>query len=155
MNLPQEKAYRRATARCSRAECCRQDLSQSFLRNGLSEAEAEELLLRLEDENYLNADRYAKAFAHDKLRYDGWGRQKIRQSLLLKRIPETSIREAFATIDEEEYRQRLTQIIRKKAATTTASTTYELHQKVARYAISRGFEPQLVFDSLEMDETTD
>lgn len=152
MTPQQTKAYSRATARCSRAECCRHDLLQSFLRGGLSHAEADEVLDRLEDENYLNADRYARAFAHDKLRYDGWGRQKIRQGLLLKRLPETSVREALDAIDEDEYRKQLTQLLRKKSASTTAATFYEQHRKVARYAISRGFEPHLVFEMLGMQD---
>ena len=88
---------------------------------------------------------YAQAYAHDKLRYERWGRQKIRQGLAAKRIPEADIRAALDELDEEEYRTILGEVVRRKLAATTAETDFQRNQKVARYAISRGFEPALVF----------
>ena len=143
--LTAEQAYLRATAYCARAEHCRHDLMQRMLRGGLSREDCEDVLDRLEDEGYVNSQRYAQAYAHDKLRYERWGRQKIRQGLAAKRIPEADIRAALDELDEEEYRTILGEVVRRKLAATTAETDFQRNQKVARYAISRGFEPALVF----------
>ena len=143
--LTVEQAYLRATADCARAEHCRHDLMQRMLRGGLSREEIEDVLDRLEDEGYMNSLRYAQAYAHDKLRYERWGRQKIRQGLAAKRIAEADIRAALDGLDEEEYRTILGEVVRRKLAATTAETDFQRTQKVARYAISRGFEPALVF----------
>ena len=80
------KLYQKYSARCARQECCRQDLWQSMQRAGVPSADAEKVLDRLEDEGFVSAERYARAFALDKVRYDKWGRVKIRQDLYLKRI---------------------------------------------------------------------
>ncbi len=146
--LTPEQAYLRATADCARAEHCRHDLMQRMLRGGLSREDCEDVLDRLEDEGYVNSQRYAQAYAHDKLRYERWGRQKIRQGLAAKRIPEADIRTALDGLDEEEYRTILGEVVRRKLAATTAETDFQRTQKVARYAISRGFEPALVFPLL-------
>ena len=143
--LTAEQAYLRATADCARAEHCRHDLMQRMLRSGLSREDCESVLDRLEDEGYVCSLRYAQAYAHDKLRYERWGRQKIRQGLAAKRIPEADIRAALDELDEEEYRTILGEVVRRKLAATTAETDFQRTQKVARYAISRGFEPALVF----------
>ena len=143
--LTPEQAYLRATADCARAEHCRHDLMQRMLRGGLSREDCEDVLDRLEDEGYVCSQRYAQAYAHDKLRYERWGRQKIRQGLAAKRIAEADIRAALDGLDEEEYRTILGEVVRRKLAATTAETDFQRTQKVARYAISRGFEPALVF----------
>ena len=144
--LTAEQAYLRATADCARAECCRHDLMQRMLRGGLSREDIESVLDRLEDEGYVCSQRYAQAYAHDKLRYERWGRQKIRQGLAAKRIAEADIRNALDELDEAEYREILGEVVQRKMATTTAESDYVRNQKVARYAISRGFE--LVFPLL-------
>ena len=95
--------------------------------------------------DFVKGRYYAQAYAHDKLRYERWGRQKIRQGLAAKRIAEADIRNALDELDEAEYREILGEVVQRKMATTTAESDYVRNQKVARYAISRGFEPALVF----------
>ena len=56
-----------------------------------------------------------------------------------------AIRNALDELDEAEYREILGEVVQRKMATTTAESDYVRNQKVARYAISRGFEPALVF----------
>ena len=153
--LTPEQAYLRATADCARAELCRYDLMQRMLRGGLSREDIESVLNRLEDEGYVNSLRYAQAYAHDKLRYERWGRQKIRQGLAAKRLPEADIRTALDELDEEEYDGVLRDVVRRKLAATTAESDFLRAQKVARYAISRGFEPALVFPLVGSTEPLD
>ena len=60
----------------------------------------------LEDEKYIDSARYARAFVHDKLAYDRWGRLKMQQALRLKRIPQCDITEAFTEmIEPDAYRE--------------------------------------------------
>lgn len=147
-----EKLYTKYAARCARQECCRQDLWQSMHRAGVSSADAEKLLDRLEEEGFISAERYASAFVMDKMRYDKWGRVKIRQALHLKCIETAHIDAALAVIDEQEYREILFALLQKKQGLVKANTPYEERQKVARYAIGKGFEPHLVFQMLDLEE---
>jgi len=121
-------------------------------RAGVSSADAEKLLDRLEEEGFISAERYARAFVMDKMRYDKWGRVKIRQALYLKCIETAHIDAALAVIDEQEYREILFALLQKKQGLVKANTPYEERQKVARYAIGKGFEPHLVFQMLDLEE---
>ena len=150
--LPPEKAYQRAAARCARCDGGRHAPRQNPLRAGLDPGEAESILDRLEQEKFLDAARYVRAFTADKLRYEHWGRQKIRQALLQKQLPEAEIESALTDIDDEEYIALLRDVVRKKIRTLGATDDYTRRQKAARHAISRGFEPDKVFRILDAEE---
>ena len=81
-----EKLYKRAASRCAQREYCRSEWARKFIEGGLTHAEAEALLNRLEAEGYIDEARYARAFVHDKTLYDRWGRFKTRQALALKGV---------------------------------------------------------------------
>ena len=110
------------------------------------------LLERLVNEKYIDEARYAEAFVSDKFRFDHWGRIKIGHALRQKGIADSLISEALEHIDEDEYRTLLTDFIESKRRTTKGDTPYAINQKIARAAITRGFEPHLVFDLIQVYE---
>lgn len=147
-----EETYAWAAARCARQEQCRADLAHKLYERGLGRADAEALLDRLEGEGYIDDARYARAFVHDKTAYDRWGKLKVWQALRLKRISDAAISEAWEQVDEEAYRQGLESLLRQKGRTVKAADPYLLRQKLARFAIGRGFEPSLVARFLDLGE---
>ena len=147
--LTPEEAYTWAAGRCSLRECCRSEVMTRFLEKGLSRTEAEKLLDRLEDGDFINEERYARAFVHDKTLYDRWGRIKTRQALRMRGIDNDSIEAALATIDEEEYAATLRGLLEQKSRSIKAENEYEMRQKLVRYAAGRGFEPEAVFSAVE------
>ncbi len=143
--------YSWATSRCSQKEYCRSDIAQKLRTKGATSAEIEALLERLETERYIDEERYARAFVSDKFRFDHWGRIKIAYSLRQKGINAHTIEDALAQIDDDDYHQSLADFIASRRRTTKADSPYALNQKIARAAITRGFEPQMVFDALGED----
>ena len=144
-----EQAYTWAAGRCSLREFCRSEVLTKFLEKGLSRPEAEKLLDRLEDGDFINEDRYARAFVHDKTLYDRWGRIKTRQALRMRGIDNDKIEAALALIDEEEYMAMLRGLLAQKSKSVKAENEYEMRQKLVRYAAGRGFEPEMVFSAVE------
>lgn len=150
-----------ATSRCARQECCRQDIEKKLRDTPLSEEEREEVLERLENDGFIDHKRYARAFVHDKLEYDRWGRLKMAQALRLKGIDRHDIDEAFEeVIDEDHYREILKRVLESKQRTLRfdASDTraaYAAAQKLVRFAASRGFESHLIFDAVDDLEVPD
>ena len=140
-----EEAYNWAATRCAQKEYCRMELMQKFMQRGLSRPDCEEVLEKLEREDFVDEARYARAFVHDKTLYDHWGRMKTRQALAIKNIANEHIEQALATIDEEEYQQILRKLLLTKVPTIKAATDYECAQKLLRFAAGRGFEADLVF----------
>ena len=144
--------YLWATSRCAVKEYCCSEIASKLQQKGATPDETEALLERLVNEKYIDEARYAAAFVSDKFRFDHWGRIKINHALRQKGIADSLIREALEAIDEEEYRTMLTEFIQSKRRTTKGDTPYAVNQKIARSAITRGFEPHLVFDLVQLDE---
>ncbi len=142
--------YAWAAARCARQECSRRDISTKLVGKGATAAEAREVVDRLVGEGFIDDARYARAFVADKFRFEHWGRVKISYMLHLKGLPDNVVDEALQQIDEAQYAETLKDFLEGKLRTVCAATPYALRQKVARAAISRGFEPDLVFQALDL-----
>ena len=143
-----------ATTRCAQRECCRYDLEKKLRETPLSREEVDEVLDTLEDEHFIDAGRYARAFAHDKLEYDGWGRLKISQALRLKKFSAHEVETALTeVIEEAHYLEILQRVLASKIRTLSFDAgdrreALKATQKLVRFAASRGFEPHLIFDTL-------
>lgn len=147
-----QEAYQKATARCAMREYCRYDWYTKFKQQGLTAEEADTLVEQLVEEGYICETRFARAFAHDKMLYGRTGRLLVRRELRAKGIEEGDIVAAFDAVNEEEYVEILHKLLKQKYAGVRARNDFEAQQKVARYAISRGYEPDLVFRLLGHDE---
>lgn len=140
-----EEAYNYAAALCNKAEYCRSEIYAKLRTKGLGGAEIQAVLSQLEEQRLVDDRRYALAFARHKFRNQHWGRRKIEIELRRKRISAETIRDAIGQISERDYIAALRAIIAKKARTYTAPLDHGARTSIARYAISRGFEPSLVF----------
>jgi regulatory protein len=76
----------------------------------------------------------------EKMRFSGWGERKIRASLRMKAIAPNIIDRALEQLVPENDTSRLEEVLRKKAAKTTARDLYDLKGKLVRFGMSRGFD---------------
>ena len=150
--ITEAEAYNRVASRCVQREYCRADWYRKLIEAGLSPAQTEGVLDRLEDEKFIDEARYARSFVHDKLYYERWGRIKMTYSLRQKAISNENIALAMETINEEEYLGILQEVLRIKGKSIKADNDYEYRQKLARFAAGRGFEPGLIFKMLDLDD---
>lgn len=141
--LSEQEMLHRAAAYCSAAERCKQDVEKKILAAGLDDAAADRIIGRLIQERFIDEERFCRFFVGDKLRFNQWGRIKIRYELKRKGIPETACEEALAGIDEEEYENILAQILATKKKSLRAKDPRDGYYKLMRFAAGRGFEPQL------------
>lgn len=134
--------------------CAYQERSQKEVRNKLYELgfygdEIEELIVELIAENFLNEERFAKAFAGGKFRVKKWGRNKIEMALKQHNISAYCIKKGLEEIDEADYMNALEGIIQKKSEAVHESNPFIKKNKVAQFAISKGYEPELVWGILK------
>jgi len=139
-----------ASSLCARKEHCRSEIAAKLRQKGAAPDETEQLLQRLEREGFIDEARYARAFALDKFRFDRWGRVKIRYQLLRKGVGDCDIEAALNEIDERQYRQALADFIKSRRDTSAEDEPLKATQKIARAAISRGYETNLVFNTLNI-----
>jgi regulatory protein len=134
--------------------CAYQERSHKEVRNklfefGLRNDEVDDLVTRLVLEGYLNEERFAKAFTGGKFRMQKWGRNKIVYALEGHGLTQNCIQSGLREIDEPDYRQTLADLVARKLAQTDAVDVFLKRDKVARFAIARGFEPELVWETVK------
>ena len=133
--------------------CAYQERSQQEVRNklydwGLHKEDVENVIIDLITEGFLNEERFAIAFAGGKFRIKKWGKVKIRLELKKHKISTYCINKALTSIDSDEYIKSLKEIIEKKAKSITEKNMFKKNYKIATYAISKGFENELVKEIL-------
>lgn len=144
-----QEAFTRLAALCARSEHCRHDMLEKMRQWTLDEADQAKVMEQLVAGRYVDDERYARAFAADKLRYAKWGRRKIEQALRLKHIGDDIAGDVLGEISDDEYLEVLRPLVRQKLRSTRAASDYELRMKVTRYALSRGFTMDLICRCLD------
>lgn len=135
------------------AFCAYQERTQQEVRARLAEwavygDEAEEVIAELIAQNYLNEERFAKAFAGGKFRVKGWGKRKIQQHLKQRGISGYNLTQAMNEIETDDYRQTLVNLLDKKRQQLRDDNPLVIKQKLVRFALSRGYETDLIFSVL-------
>jgi len=137
--LNYDQALNQLAAYCSNAERCIFDVRRNMEKWKIPFAQQIQIIKKLQEGNFLDEERYCKAFVNDKSKYNRWGIYKIRFELRKKQIPDSLITEALQTLDPEETRERLRAIIEQKRKSVKGKNEWEIWQKLLRFAISRGF----------------
>ena len=146
------KLKSKAAAYCSKAEHCISEIEEKLMlwSDGNITASSE-VIAWLKSERYIDEERFSQSYVKDKFRFNKWGRRKIAQQLSFRHIPVEYIAEALAQIDTKEYEEVLTNLLAAKKKSTKANSEYELNTKLFRFAISRGFESEIISRILKTD----
>lgn len=113
------------------------------------------ILKRLEDEKYIDEERFCRAFVNDKYRFAKWGKVKIAQALQMKKVSYNVCRRFLNEIDEEEYLSVLDGLLAAKRKSVHAENEYELNGKLMRFALSRGFEMKDIRHCIQLSDEND
>jgi regulatory protein len=143
-----EKALQKARHYCAWQERCHAEVREKLYALGLRKTQVEEALATLIEENFLNEERFARAFAGGKFRMKHWGKKKITAELKLKKVSEYNICTAINEIDNEEYRNTMIKLLTAKWKSLKNDQYIVRQAKTLRYMQQKGFEPQLVSTEL-------
>lgn len=144
-----EKNLQKAAALCSAKECCTNDIRQKLVTYGSSDDETEKIVQYLTKEKFIDDQRFSIAYAKDKFRFGKWGKTKIGYALRMKKIADEMIENALNMIPEEEYAETLLTLLREKKKSAKFKDDYELRGKLFRFAASRGFESEIILQTLK------
>lgn len=142
------EALNKAAAYCTLCERCISEVSTKLAAWGVPHGEQHEIIERLQLEGFIDEARYCRAFVNDKVRFNRWGRIKIRAALSEKRLPRELVNEAIDNINEEEYMSALAEVIATKRRELKGEDDYVAQQKIMRYAAGRGYEPSLIMKAI-------
>lgn len=145
------EALSRAAALCSRSEYSEKQIREKLCKWDISPSDADTIIQQLYNEKFLDISRYCQAFCADKFQQNHWGKLKIAHALRLQGIPSDYIQKAISSIDEHEYRHILQHILNQKNKTLKDTNPYIRNGKLARHALSKGFESELIMQLIGED----
>jgi regulatory protein len=146
--LTKEQALQKLKHYCAYQERCHSEVKEKLYNLGIWKKDHDEITATLIEENYLNEERFAIAFASGRFRIKQWGRVKIKYELKQKQVSEYSIKKALKQIDEEEYIKVLDKLVKEKYASLKNEQHLIRKKKTIDYLMQKGFEPQLITNSL-------
>ena len=130
---------------CAYQERHHQEVRDKLYTYGLHQSEVEQLISELITSGFLNEERYAKAFAGGKFRMKHWGKNKIINELNFRGISKRCIQTGLKEIDDIDYRKELQKQLKKKIQSVTEENLFKKRDKVARFVMGKGYEPELVW----------
>ena len=145
LKFSQEIAYEKLKRYCTYQDRCHSEVRTKLISLKIYGDDLEEVMTELIKADYLNEERFARSFARGKFRLKKWGRNKIKQHLYAKRISAYCIKKGMEEIDEDEYYDTLREVMFKKVEQRPELSKLIRKDKSIKYAVSRGFESNLIF----------
>lgn len=145
-----EEFFLKASYYCSLSEHCIKKVRDKLVQWETPSEFIDPIIEKLLEQDYINEERFSKAFVKDKFRFNHWGRIKIQTHLRALEISSENIAKAMEEINEDEYVEILDEIVEKKRKTIKKGTDYEIRAKLLRHALSRGFEYDLIASKLNI-----
>lgn len=145
----QQQALIKIINYCVYRERSHQEVRDKLYSYGLYKKDVENIIAELINQNYLNEERYTESYVSGHFNIKKWGRKKILQALKQKNASAYLINKAIKSIDDDVYKNTLKELLQKKISSLKKEKSPQLKkQKAARYVISKGYEPELVFEVL-------
>jgi regulatory protein len=131
---------------CAKMDRCQKQVMDKLLVYGLSKTVAEDILIELIQDNYVNEQRFAESYCSGKFVIKKWGRKKISFELLKLKVSKQCIQQGLEVIDDDRYIATLHDLMLKKYQLARDKNQYVRKKKVANYVIRKGYESELVWD---------
>jgi regulatory protein len=142
--LTKEQALQKLKHYCAYQERCHSEVKEKLYSLGVWKKEHDEIIATLIEENYLNEERFAIAFAGGKWRVKQWGRVKIKYELKQKQVSEYCIKKALKQIEEDDYLKVLDKLANEKYASLKNEQYLIRKKKTMDFLVQRGFEHTLI-----------
>jgi len=137
--LPKLKQY------CAYQERCHSEAKEKLYSYGIYNNDAEAIISKLIEEDYLNEERFAIHFAGGRFRIKQWGKVKIKYELRQKQVSEYCIKKALKAIDPDDYEKLLAKLAEQKLKTLKSEKNIFIKKrKLQDFLLQRGFENDLV-----------
>ena len=143
-----EEALKRMERYCSYQERCHKEVNQKLYSMYMIPEAIDQIVVKLMQDNFLNEERYAKAFVSGKFRIKKWGKQRLTRELKQKDIGKTLITMALQTITDQDYIETFDALAEKKAESIRETNVLKKGKKLADYLLYRGWESHLVYDKV-------
>lgn len=147
--LTPEKALIHCETLCAKAEHSAGEIRAKLRLKGLSAGDIDRIITSLIERRFIDDERFARAYVRDKVTFALWGVRKIALGLRQKGVSRQIADQALSAIDRDQYIDNLRRLLdRKRCSLSPELSAYDANTRLFRFAISRGFEPDVVATTL-------
>lgn len=143
-----DEAQKKLEHYCAYQERCHKEVVEKLRNMRMIPDAIDVIVVHLIQNNFLNEERFAKAFVLGKFRIKKWGKNRLKQELKRKDISKVIIDIALKEIDADDYLETFHALAEKKVESIRETNSYKKKKKLADYLLYRGWESPLVYDAV-------
>ncbi|WP_299766971.1 regulatory protein RecX [uncultured Dokdonia sp.] len=144
-----EEAKRSLERYCAYQDRCHQEVRKKLLEMRMIPDAIDVVVGHLIEHEFLNEERFAKAFVRGKFNHKSWGKQRIIRELKQRKLSEYTIKTGLLEISDEDYEKVFDTLSRKRIQQLSSEKEkYKKRKKLADYLLYRGWEGNLVYEKV-------
>jgi len=130
---------------CVYRERCHQEVQDKLNKLQMIPEAQEQIIIKLLEDDFLNEERFAKAFVRDKFRFQHWGKYRLKRELKQRNISDYLIKKSLNQIDSQAYRESLEQLLEKRLRSIHDTHPLKIKRKVVNHLLRKGYEADLIY----------
>ncbi len=134
---------------CAYQERCHREVETKLRSMTNDEDEIGEVIVHLLQNNYLNEERFARAFARGKNRIKHWGKSRITMELKQRKISDTIIKLALTEIDQDEYDSAFEALAERHWESIRETNIYKKRKKFCDFLLRKGYDSGKVYEVMK------
>jgi len=131
---------------CAYQERCHKEVVSKLKEMRMIPIAIDQIVTHLIQENYLNEERFARAFARGKFRIKKWGRNRLVSELKQRGITKYNIKAALSEIENADYLETFDALAEKRISEIKEAHPQKKKKKLVDYLLYRGWESSLVYE---------
>ncbi|TXG37017.1 regulatory protein RecX [Seonamhaeicola maritimus] len=131
---------------CVYQERCHKEVKQKLQKMNMIPEAIDVIIVHLIKHNFLNEERFTKAFVRGKFNIKKWGKYRLTLELKKKDISKANINQAINEIEDENYYKTFNDLAEKHFLTLTDKNKFKKKKKLVDYLLYRGWESHLVYE---------
>lgn len=140
--------YDKLTRFCLYRERCNYEVVRKMYDLQIPIEKHEPYLSQLKEENYLNEERFIKAYIDAKIYSKKWGKKKIMAELSMKKVTKNVVQKYFLEVDDEVYMSNLHHLAERKWSSLSKKEDRSKIAAMYQFLGSKGYESDLIKDVL-------
>ncbi len=134
---------------CAYQERCHNEVIQKMRTMSIDSRTIDEVVVHLIQNNFLNEERFACAFARGKNRIKNWGKIRIVNELKLRNISQNNILTALKELDTDEYLDIFQIVSEKQWMSISEKNSIKKRKKFCDFLLRKGYESNLVYEKVK------
>ncbi len=116
------------------------ELKEKLIKKGFTESSSDKVLNKVEKLGYINDEEFARLWVEERVRLKNYGKIRIKNELVAKKIDRETIEKALSSYDEEAEEERARTAAEKKLGTLKEKNYLTKKRQLSQFLFGRGFE---------------